>query len=178
MGRQYKCKACGEVHDPPTGKRCAKARQLEFGEEDGEVPAMATADETEERDSFSWENARNFYERVGLDVEKGVLQWTDDEEIRELRMQYARTVFPAKRENKEGPRPAPPSAPAGMKCCAPYQHKGCENARDHAPYTHACAYCHRTKTLMCRHPEDDCFRKANDAAKNVKPREKSYSLEK
>ena len=120
---------------------------------------------------FSWANARNFYERVGLDVEKGVLQWSDEEAIRELRFTYARTVFPAKKENKEGPRPAPPAAPAGMKCCAPYQRKECENVRDHTPYTHACAYCHKTKTLMCRHPEDDCFRKANDTTKNVKARE-------
>ena len=124
---------------------------------------------------FSWDNARNFYERVGLDVEKGVLQWSDEETIRDMRMTYARIVFPARKESKEsketGPRPTPPSAPTGMKCCATYQRKECENTRDHHPYTHACAYCHRTKSLMCRHPEDDCYRKVNDTAKNAKPRE-------
>ena len=47
----------------------------------------------------------------------------------------------------------------------------CENNRDHQPYTHACAYFNKSKSLMCRHPEEYCYRKSNDAAKNVKPRE-------
>ena len=127
---------------------------------------------------FSWENARGFYQMVGVDVEQGAMKWTDVEVVKEMRMTYARTVFPPNREIKESvsqpketQRPALQTAAVGMKCCAMFQKKECENPRDHQPYTHACAYCHRVKAALCRHPEDDCFRKTNDQAKNGRPRE-------
>ena len=120
---------------------------------------------------FSWENARNFYEFVGLDVEQGAMKWTDEEVVREMRMTYSRTVFPPRRDGKEtagAPRPALQQAPSGMKCCAPFQRKECEVAKGHSPFTHACAYCHRVKSALCRHAEQDCYRKTTDQAKNGK----------
>ena len=121
---------------------------------------------------LSWASGRSFYEMTGLEMEKGGLDWTDKETIRDLRFQYARTVIPAKSEAKENQsqRPAPQSAPADMKPCPAYQKGTCEHDKDHSPLTHACSYCHRTKALLCRHAESSCFRKINDA-KNVKPRE-------
>ena len=123
---------------------------------------------------FSWENARGFYQMVGADVGQGAMKWSDSEVVKEMRMTYARTVFPPNsdsKEAKETTRPALQSAPAGMKCCVAYQKKECDNPRDHQPFTHACAYCHRVKAAICRHPENDCYRKTNDLAKNARPRE-------
>ena len=120
---------------------------------------------------FSWPNARRFYETVGLQVEWGTLKWSDQERINHLRMTYARTNFPARKDEIEAPKPSLLPAPPGTKCCLPYQRHACEQDKDHPPYVHACAYCLKTKTAICRHPENDCYRKTNDAAKNGKARE-------
>ena len=120
---------------------------------------------------YSWINARNFYETLGIEVEKGDMRWEDTETIREYRMTYSRAVFPETKdgkETKEATRPQPRTVPTGMKCCATFQKRTCEQNRDHAPFTHACAYCHRSASLMCRHPEDECIRKTTDASKNGK----------
>ena len=117
---------------------------------------------------FSWENARNFYEMASLAVEKGRLNWADEAVVNQMRMTYSRTNVQQKREQREA-APAPAqrqplqAAPAGMKCCATYQRRECENSRDHHPFTHACAYCFKAKTALCRHPEQDCYRKVTDA---------------
>ena len=105
-------------------------------------------------------------------MEKGGIDWTDKEVIRDLRMQYARAVIPAKTEPKEAQpqRATPQQAPADMKPCPAYQKGNCEHDKDHLPLTHACGYCHRTKSLLCRHTESSCFRKIKDT-KNGKPRE-------
>ena len=122
---------------------------------------------------FSWETSRNFYEVVGNEIEKGVMRWTDEEAIREKRMTYARTIFPMVKapEVRDNQRPPLQTAPAGMKCCAPFQKHECESTRDHQSFTHACAYCFKAKNALCRHPEADCFRKNSDASKNGRPRE-------
>ena len=113
---------------------------------------------------FSWTNALTFYEYVGLDIEKGVLSWSNTDRIRELRMTYARTIFPPKKETRDTFRPALQAAPAGMK-------RACEHERDHPPFKHACSYCYRARSAVCRHAEEDCMRKGSDASKNIKPRE-------
>ena len=63
---------------------------------------------------YSWSNARNFYETLGIVVKKGDMQWSDSDTIREYRMTYSRAVFPeAKKEakdTKEGARPQPRQA--------------------------------------------------------------------
>ena len=53
---------------------------------------------------FTWPNARNFYEMAGILVEKKCMQWSDANRLHEMRMTYARTVFPAPREEKEAPK--------------------------------------------------------------------------
>ena len=120
---------------------------------------------------YSWSNARDFYETLGLEVEKGQLEWTDTDTIRDYRMNYSRAVFPEKKETKETGKTQPRQATSGMKCCAAFQKHACDLNRDHHPYTHACAYCFKAAGLMCRHPEEDCFRKTSDESKNVKKRE-------
>ena len=117
---------------------------------------------------FSWVNARAFYEMIGQDVEHGVLKWSDERIIHEKRMTYARTVFPVRKEAGAQQKPPLTQALPGTKCCIPYQRHSCEQDRDHHPYVHACAYCLKTKTAICRHAEDDCYRKSSDASKNVK----------
>ena len=120
---------------------------------------------------FSWSNALMFYQMAGVQVEKGQLQWSDEARIHEMRMQYARTVFPeALRQPKEPVKPQLQAAPANMKCCISFQRKECEQDRDHTPFTHACAYCFKAKAALCRHSEEDCKRKMTDS-KNGKPRE-------
>ena len=125
---------------------------------------------------FSWQSARRFYEQVGRNIEMGMLEWTDEPAIERLRMQYARTVFPAVKETKDYNKTPLVQAPPNTKCCVPYQQRSCEQERDHHPFVHACAYCHRTKTVICRHPESDCYRKMNDNSKNGKQREPNSSL--
>ena len=125
---------------------------------------------------FSWPNARRFYETVGLQVEWGTLKWTDEERINHLRFTYARTNFPARKDDNDAAKPSLLPAPPGTKCCVPYQRHACEQDKDHAPFVHACAYCLKTKSAICRHPENDCYRKTNDAAKNGKAREPSSPL--
>ena len=120
---------------------------------------------------FSWPSALTFYETLGQEVERKETQWDNNDRVRELRMQYARTVFPGRRENKEAPKPQLLPAPPGMKCCIPFQRKACESERDHPPFTHACTYCFRTKAALCRHAEDECMRKNIDATKNGRTRE-------
>ena len=119
---------------------------------------------------FTWGSALSFYEIAGLEVEMGVTEWANAERIQQLRTAYSRVVLPAKEKEKpkETPRPAPQAAPPGTKTCDAYQRAACEHDRDHPPLTHACAYCHRTKSLLCRHAQNSCYRKANDS-KNVRP---------
>ena len=120
---------------------------------------------------YTWSNARGFYLLVGLAVEKGTLTWDNMEVIRDKRMTYARAVFPEKKEQKEASKPSAKTTNAALKCCAPYQTHACEHQRDHHPFTHACAHCHRTSNAVFRHPESDCFKKQNEQAKNEKKRE-------
>ena len=126
---------------------------------------------------YSWNNGREFYEKLGIEVEKGALEWTDEDKIQRYRMNYSRAVFPEKKEAKEGTgKPQQRQAPAGMKCCAAFQRHTCDLNRDHHPYSHACNYCFKSTGLMCRHPEDDCIRKTSDESKNAKKREAPASL--
>ena len=114
---------------------------------------------------YSWANAMGFYKTLGQEVEHGMLQWHDKETIQEYRMTYSRALFPDKKEakeNKEGARSPPRQAPAGMKCCVAFQKRTCEQVRDHPPFTHACAYCFRTCSIICRHAEQECIRKMAD----------------
>ena len=120
---------------------------------------------------FTWSNARGFYLLVGLAVEKGTLTWDNMDVIRDKRMTYARAVFPEKKEQKEAKQPTTKTPNAPIRCCAPYQTHSCEHQRDHHPFAHACAYCHRTINTVFRHPESDCQRKITDQAKNDKKRE-------
>ena len=119
---------------------------------------------------FSWNNSLLFYEMAGIAVEKGELQWTNEARLHELRMTYARAVFPANKETTETPRPQLQPAPQNMRCCVPFQHRTCEHERDHPPFTHGCAYCFKARNALCRHSEDDCKRKTIDT-KNGKARE-------
>ena len=123
---------------------------------------------------YSWSNALTFYEMVGSDVEQGYMKWEDNDRVKDMRIQYGRAVYPEKKEQKEQKETAKPQArqaPAGMKCCAPFQTKSCENTRDHIPFTHACGYCHRTAGTLARHAEDDCFKRMAAEPKNAKKRE-------
>ena len=105
---------------------------------------------------YSWANALNFYDTLGVKVEHGALQWHDTELIREYIMTYSRAVFPEKKEEKkEGGKTQPRQAPPGTRLCAAFQKHTCELNRDHATFTHACAYCWRTCNLLGKHPEND-----------------------
>ena len=96
---------------------------------------------------YSWGSALGFYESIGLEVEHGMLKWNNNARITDLPMTYSRAVFPEKKEAKEtkevkeGARPTPKQAPPGMRCCAAFQRRSCEQPRDHQPFTHACSYC-------------------------------------
>ena len=121
---------------------------------------------------YSWANARAFYEFVGIDVESGILRFEDEDRIRDMRFTYARAASGPRREPKEATtRPALLPATPNMRCCMPFQKRECPQMGDHTPFTHACAYCARVRSALCRHPEAECMRKANDSSKNVKPRE-------
>ena len=116
---------------------------------------------------FAWENARAFYEMVGVDVEYGLKKWDDTEAIMKARLLHSRTVLPEKKENKETKKPAGNKlAGQGTKCCAPYQQRSCEQSRDHLPFVHACAYCAKATGVLYKHPETDCYRKTFDKTKN------------
>ena len=114
----------------------------------------------------SWGNAAGFYEMAALDVEKGRMKWSDKDRLNQMRMTYARTVFPGAganaRESKEPPKSTLQPAPANMRYCVPFQRHECEHDKDHAPFTHGCGYCFRARSALCRHPEEDCKRKAAD----------------
>ena len=122
---------------------------------------------------FSWENARGFYQMVGIDVECGMRSWDDTDGIQSQRLLHSRTVLPEKKETKEVKKEANNNRTSSqnLRCCALYQKKACEQNRDHAPFSHACSYCARATGVAYRHPEDDCFRKTIDDSKNSKPRE-------
>ena len=90
---------------------------------------------------FSCTNARSFYEMAGLEIEKGGIDWTDKETIRDLCMQYARAVMQPKVETKEPQRATHQPAPIDTKTCPAYQKGTCEHDKDHPPLTHACNYC-------------------------------------
>ena len=91
---------------------------------------------------FAWENARNFYRMVGLDVEAGIRRWTDTDAIKDRRIIHSRIVYPEKKEVKEGKKGiAGKTTSQNLRCCALYQKRACEQNRDHQPFTHACSYC-------------------------------------
>ena len=118
---------------------------------------------------FAWENALNFYQMIGLDVEAGVRKWEDIEVIRQLRLVHSRTVYPEKKENKEAKKPGnQKTTTQNLRCCALYQRRACEQNRDHPPFSHACSYCAKSTGMAYRHPEEDCFRKTLDDSKNSK----------
>ena len=121
--------------------------------------------------NFSWPIARAIYEMIGVDVEKGLMDWTDSDLIREMRFNHAQTLGAEKREAKETVKPQPRQAPVGSRCCGAYQTKTCEQTTDHPPFSHACAYCLRVCGVLYRHSEADCIRRVADAAKNGKKRE-------
>ena len=121
---------------------------------------------------FDWENARNFYQMVGLDVEAGVRRWTDMEAIRQQRIIHSRTVYPEKKESKESKKGnGGKNTARDLRCCALYQKRACEQNRDHQPFTHACSYCAKATGMAYRHPEEDCFRKTLEESKNSAKRE-------
>ena len=49
---------------------------------------------------FAWENARAFYKMLGVDVETGVRQWTDEEQISKMRLQYCQKRRKLRRSRK------------------------------------------------------------------------------
>ena len=121
---------------------------------------------------FSWENARGYYGMLGVDVENGDKSWDDTEAVNKMRLVHSRTVYPEKKENKDNKKNNNNKPMAGnLRCCALYQKKACEQNRDHHPFSHACAYCAKSTGIAYRHPEDDCFRKSIEEAKNGKKRE-------
>ena len=126
---------------------------------------------------YSWETARAWYEEMGVEVEQGLMEWTNGDRIQELRFRHAKHKQPERKEPQENSRaqensrPQPKVAPAGMKACAAFQTRTCEQSRDHPPFTHTCAYCLRICNLVCRHTETECIRRVTDAAKNGKKRE-------
>ena len=123
---------------------------------------------------YTWPTARGFYQSLGLAVEKAELDWADSDTIRDMRMIYSRTVFQEKHEPKDRKEGAPRqlrAAPPGMKCCPAFQKKACEQTKDHPPFTHACSYCHRVCSALCRHGEEECMRKMSDDSKNGRKRE-------
>ena len=138
---------------------------------DSEVMMPLLTNLLQDKIDYSWANARDFYETIGKEVEKGALEWTDTDTMRDYRMTYSRAVFPEKKEAKEGVKTQPRQAPPGAKCCAAFQKHTCDLNRDHMPYSHVCAYCLKSCSLMCRHAEDDCIRKQTDESKNGKKRE-------
>ena len=117
---------------------------------------------------FSWSNALAFYQMIGIDVECGLMDWSDWEVIQDMRFRYCRTIYPKKRRVRHRRKTPPKAAPAGMRCCMAYQSHACERPRDHAPFSHACSYCLRTCYVVCRHPEADCIRRVTDAANKGK----------
>ena len=52
--------------------------------------------------NYPWGNARAFYELVGFDGEKSVITWYNSDQVRDMRLQYART----KREQQATAKPA------------------------------------------------------------------------
>ena len=121
---------------------------------------------------FSWDNARNFYQMIGVEVEEGTRKWTDAAGIMDMRLIHSRTNRAEKKEGKDSKKNnGGKSVPQNLRCCALYQRRACEQARDHPPFTHACAFCARSTGMAYRHPEEDCFRKTLEESKNLKKRE-------
>ena len=121
--------------------------------------------------AYTWENARAWYREMGVEVEQGIMDWEETDRVREMRFSHIQTKTPERREAQDSARPPLRLAPAGTKTCAAYQTRTCEQQRDHANFTHGCAYCLRICNAVCRHPESDCIRKVTDSAKNGKKRE-------
>ena len=121
--------------------------------------------------AYTWENARAWYREMGVEVEQGIMEWSEGDRVREMRFSHIQTKAPERRENQDSARPPLRIAPAGTKACAAYQTRACEQQHDHAPFVHACAYCLRVCNAVCRHSEADCIRKVTDSAKNGKKRE-------
>ena len=124
--------------------------------------------------NYSWENARAWYEEMGVEVKNDMMEWTDIDRVREIQFMHTRVRTTERKEVIERGEPARQPlkiAPQGTKACAAYQTKACEQARDHAPYTHTCTYCLKSCNALCRHPEADCIRRVIDAAKNDRRRE-------
>ena len=120
---------------------------------------------------YSWENARAFFQDIGIGVEKDRMGWSDEAKIMNLRFTHSRNRGPERRENSESAKPPLKIAAPGTKACAAYQSHTCEQQRDHAPFTHSCSYCLRVCNALCRHAEADCIRRVADAAKNGQKRE-------
>ena len=121
---------------------------------------------------FSWEGVRAFYQMIGVDVETGDRRWTDSDDIRDLRMMHSRVTPLEKKDTRDGKKAGGGRQnPSVVRCCALYQKRACELNRDHMPFSHVCAYCHKATGMMCRHAEDECFRKIADDSKNGQKRE-------
>ena len=70
---------------------------------------------------FSWQGARGLYENIGIEVETGMMEWTDEEGIKKKREEFAHTFDNSRKEIREPQaKPALLPAPPSMKCCMPF----------------------------------------------------------
>ena len=110
---------------------------------------------------FPWQNVRNCYRIISSQVEMGLIDWVDREQIYRLRQRYAhRSTAP------------PVNVAAGRtvgdkKPCFAFQKGECSQARDHGMFYHYCAYCAKVTGYMYSHSEANCMRKQK-GSKNEK----------
>ena len=128
---------------------------------DRKIMLCLLKDVLEDAVDFGWDRARNFYQFLGWEVEKGRLKWSDTQQILKYRLTHSRIVLPVVPEKT--PRPNPP---AKIKSCTPYQTGACDQTTDHGGYRHVCDFCLRVRSVTHQHPEKDCRSKRNATSKN------------
>ena len=114
---------------------------------------------------FNWSTVKAFYRTIGLEVEKGKLQWSDSATIQNRRIIKCRVQkgpqLAQKQERKQSRQVNPNSV-----CCAAYQVGSCDKGFDHPPYIHACPFCFTNRNTVCKHRESQCFFKPKQNPKN------------
>ena len=109
---------------------------------------------------FSWKNVKGYYRSLGLDVEKGKVNWEDTAAIQKRRFTKCRVFKPTTKSSSE--IKFAKTMPQGGSCCKLFQAAECDRESDHYPYVHACLYCWQHKKALYKHNESQCFSKAKE----------------
>ena len=125
---------------------------------------------------LGWPTAKGAYKVVLVEMEAGLVNWSDIDSIQEIRRQYAQrhiarpniasttATIPSFNGNPRPGQKRYQNEKSDKKVvCTAFQNNNCPHIHDHitqgVPYRHICAYCYGLLAKPFPHSESECLRK-------------------